>query len=139
MGQRCVAIKADGERCGQKNNLSASGECLFHDSDRKRQAQAARRRGAKASHAARQAKDGRRVVDVHDAPELPKTVEDLREWAHFLVWATATGKIDPRTSDSITRAIKVAMETSEGSDLRDRLAELEATLAEVKRTGMRAS
>ena len=100
----------------------------------KQKAENARRRGGVTKAAVR----ARFLLDS-EAPDAPKTIEDLRDWALFLVWAIATGKIDPRTSDSVTRAIKVAMDTSEGSELRARLAELEATVAEVKRGGMRVS
>ena len=133
----CLGMNGEGQPCGSSPYPDATdGRCLWHSEDPKVRARAtqARSRGGKNTRKAH----ARYLLDS-EVLAAPKTIEDLRDWAHFLVWAIATGRIDPRTSDSVTRAIKVAMDASDGSDLRDRLAELEATLAEVKRSGMRVS
>ena len=136
MAVQCTATTQKGEQCRQHSTVDASGLCLIHADDptRKRQLAAARSRGGKATAA-----KGRRVLSVHEVPDLPKTVEDLAAWSLFLVWAAAVEKIEPRTSDSVVRAIKVAMDVLEGSDLRDRLTELESTFADARRSGMKVS
>ena len=134
MAEQCSATTKAGTRCRQSSTVDESGYCLLHDPARASLAKEARSKGGKTT-----ANKGRRVLAVHEVPDLPKTVEDLKEWSLFLVWAAAVEKIEPRTSDSVVRAIKIAMDVLEGSDLRDRLTELEATFAEARRSGMKVS
>ena len=133
--RQCTHVKDDGERCQAAALRKATDErCIWHttDPDLKDKATNARRRGG-----VNNARTRARFLLDSEAPAVPKTIDDLCQWSFFLVHAIATGRIDPRTSDSVTRAIKVAMDAGEGSELRTRLAELEATIAEVRRTGVR--
>ncbi len=134
MAKQCSATTKAGERCKQYSTVNESGMCVMHDPARKSEMAAIRSRGGKTT-----AQKDRRVLAVHEVPDRPKTMDDLREWSLFLVWASALEMIAPRTCDSTSRAIKVAMDACEGSEFQARLAELEATIAEVKRSGMRVS
>ena len=133
---RCTFIKPRGEQCRVNFGLSEDGLCWHHSPANAEKRRKAHRRGGKN---AAQAKSKQRFLLDSEAPPAPETIEDLKTWSFFLVWAIATGRIDPRTADSVTRAIKVAMDASEGSELRERLTELEAMIAQVKRSGITAS
>ena len=135
--RQCSFTKDGGERCkGAALRAAKDGQCMWHSADPavREKAANARKRGGVTT-----AKVRARFLLDSEVPAAPETIEDLRVWAHFLVWAIATGRIDPRTADSVTRAIKVAIETSEGTELRERLTELEEMIAQVKRGGIVAS
>ncbi len=127
---QCTAIKDDGERCGQK--MSAEGLCVFHDPGRKRQAQAARRKGAKASH--KKKMDGRiRTVDASEAPPAPETIEDCAKWASWAVHAVAVGLIDARTADAVGKLLNALQRALKDSKVEADVAELRTKLAELRR------
>ncbi len=131
---RCTATTKAGERCRQYSTVNDSGMCVIHDPARKAEIKSIRARGGKTT-----AKNSRRVLSIRDAPDQPKTAADRLELAHHVVWAMLVGKVDPTTGGAVLKGLLVAKAMSEDSEVSDRLAELEATLAEVKRTGMRAS
>ena len=134
MAEQCTATTKKGTRCQQSSTVDSSGMCVIHDPARKAEIKEIRSKGGKT-----RAKNRQRVLPIHEAPDAPETAADRLEWAHYLVWAIAVGKIDPNTGSAVGKALTVAKAMTEGSELRDRLAELEATLAEVRRSGMTAS
>ncbi len=101
---QCQAIKGDGKRCRQVSTLNEEGLCIWHDPTRKRQAQAARKRGQKASTKKRM--DGKiRTVDASEAPPAPESIEDCAKWASWAVHAVAVGSIDARTGDTVGKLL----------------------------------
>ena len=98
----CTALKADGTRCRQGSSLNNDGLCLFHDPARKREAQAARKRGAKASAKAKMAQRIK-TVDACEAPPKPETIADCVAYASWALGAVTTGAIDSRTAHEILR------------------------------------
>ena len=132
MAKFCKAIKADGTRCRQISSLNEDGVCLWHDESRHRQAQAARKRGAKASH--KKKMDGRiRTVSASEAPPNPTTIAECVAYASWALGAVTTGAIDSRTAHEISVLIGQVQRGLKDSKISDDVAELRAQLAELRR------
>ena len=129
MSPRCQAIKADGKRCGQKNNLSSEGLCIFHDPERKKQATEARRKGQKASTKKRL--DGKiKTVSASEAPPAPETIVDCAKWASWAVHAVAVGSIDARTGDTVGKLLNALQRALKDGKMVDDVAALREQIAE---------
>lgn len=128
---QCQAIKPDGQRCRQGSSLSEEGLCLWHDDGRKRQAQAARKRGVKAAQKKRM--DGKiRTVSVSEAPPAPETIKDCATWASWAVHAVAVGSIDARTGDTVGKLLNALQRALKDSKLADSVAALREQIAELR-------
>ena len=132
MAKCCKAIKPDGTRCLQVSTLNEEGLCLWHDPERKRQAQAARKRGSKASNKKRM--DGKiRTVSRDEAPPNPTTIAECVAYASWALGAVTTGAIDSRTAHEISVLIGQVQRGLKDSKISDDVAELREQLAELRR------
>ena len=130
---RCEGVKADGARC-QIVVADGTMYCLWHDPSQagRRRAASARKRGAKASHK-KKLQGHIKTVSAEEAPDPPKTLEDIAEWHSWQAWALATGLIDSRTSDSITKALVALRGVLEKTALSEEIEALRTQLAELRR------
>ena len=105
---------------------------MWHDPDRKRQAEAARRKGAAASTKKRL--DGKiKTVDVSEAPPAPESIGDCAKWASWAVHAVAVGLIDARTADAVGKLLNALQRALKDSKLADSVAALREQIAELRK------
>lgn len=130
---KCEGIKADGARCSIVVADGASW-CLWHDPSQagRRRVASARKRGGKAS--AKKKLEGRiRTVSASEAPDPPKTLEDIAAWLGWATHSVATGALDARTADTIGKLLTALRGVIEKTSLADEIEALKTQLAELRR------
>jgi hypothetical protein len=120
----CSEVKDNGEPCNVTVHLSAStGKCLWHDPERREQAEAVRARGRANAAKARQAPF--EAASIDDAPAWPEDHEGCQSWLAWLAVAVVTGQIPPQHAREATNAIKELRQSYLDRDIESRLARLE--------------
>lgn len=129
--KKCVFVKDDGSQCRAIGGLSAdSGLCLWHDPDRREEADAARRKGHRAI--AEKAKRGRTVA-AEDAPPPPESHEDVVSWLSWVTFAMATGKLDNKTGHDIAYTLRALREALTQRDVAEEVRRHKDLLAGILR------
>ncbi len=123
--ERCRAITDAGEPCDVTAQLSAEGYCLWHDPQRRPQAQRARAKGGTTSTALR----GRqpKTVQPDELPGgPPESLDDVVRWAAWTAHSVGCGKIDARTAREISYALQtLRFGLAEQREVKRRLERLE--------------
>lgn len=134
---QCEHIKpANGERCGvQGGSVQATDAgllCLWHDPNRKEEADRARKKGGKRNRIRV------RTVDPGETPPAPKTLEDVVRWASWATYAVATGEIDSRTAHEIGYLCNALERSLEKVNTAREVAEIQKQLTELRSTKVRS-
>ena len=132
MADQCSATTEAGHRCRQRSTVNDTGLCLLHDPKRRALAQAARRKGARASAKAKVA--GRiKTVSPEEAPANPTTIAEVAGYASWALGALTTGAIDARTAREITGLLGRVQNALKDSKVVDEIAELRERMDEIQR------
>lgn len=100
----CGAATADGSPCGISGPLYSDDKCGWHSDTleaevwREQMREQARQQGLRNKKPAE-------AFDPGEVPPPPRTLDDLREWAGWVTWATATGQLDKDVASKITAAL----------------------------------
>ena len=135
---KCEGTKPDGERC-RITVADGTTFCIWHDRSQagRRRAATVRKRGGKES--ARKKLEGRiRTVSSEEAPEIPKTLEDIAGWLGWLARSGVTGSLDPRTIETTTKVLVALRGVIEKTSLADEIEALKTQVAELRRGSVRA-
>lgn len=120
--RRCPFVKPGGNRCRSTSNLNPeSGLCLWHDPERERQAEAARKKGGRAS-----ARAQRGTVPPGEAPAPPTTLREAAEFAAWAAHAVVTGRIDKATASKVAALLNSFRGSHEKALAEEQLADLRA-------------
>lgn len=128
---RCTHTKADGARCKMTSGLSEAGLCLWHDPDRRTEAQEARSRGGRSSGGSNRLPD--RPVPASEAPGPPETFEDAALLAAWAIHAVITGAIDPKRAARVSSLTSVFLKATEKADQEAEIADLRRKMEELGR------
>lgn len=126
---RCRAIKAGGERCKGRLNLSVTGLCLFHDPERAVEAREVRLRGSQRSI----------EVDAELRGSCPSpttkvtSLEDVAEHMDWAIRAMECGAIDGKTGREIVYSLDRLRATIRDKELERKFRALQAELVKLKR------
>ena len=132
---RCRATKLDGTPCRFFLNLSADGLCPTHDPARKTDVAAMWKKGGQASQvvAKRRRQELRDEGIRLDVPERPTSLAELGEVQSWVAFETYSGRMDARTSEATTKALRNQQLIYEKRDLLDQVQKLRKQLAEVQK------
>lgn len=124
----CTATTLEGVRCKQSTSLSPEGLCIWHDSTRREEAQAARVKGGEGKR-----KTEIRTVSTDQLPgERPQSLDDVCLWASWSAWAVASGQIDARTSREVNYSLQTLRFGLEKRDLARKVDQLQADIDGLK-------
>lgn len=125
----CTATTLEGVRCKQSTSLSPEGLCIWHDSTRREEADAARERGREKNRKP----DNIRTASPEQLPGgRPETLDDVVRWASWVAWAAASGVIDARTARETSYALQTLRYGLEKRDLGREVAELRRQLKDLQ-------
>ncbi len=122
MSEQCQGTTPDGTRCSIRSQISDTGLCVWHDPDRKTEADTLRRKGQAGRTPSRRAEV--RTVEPKDTPGPLNDLDDLVRWASWVAIAVATGLIDARTARETSYALITFRGGIEKRDLSKELARL---------------
>jgi hypothetical protein len=125
---RCRFLKSNGERCGTTFGISPEGYCWHHDPQREEERRIARAKGGK--HAAK----GRRpwAADEDVPGGGPQTAQEAKEWASWLVSATARGLISDGVSQRVSTAINTFIRAHNAADMEREIRSLKSKIKELE-------
>jgi hypothetical protein len=123
MADKCKFRKKNGSRCGA-NAHSSNGLCVFHDPAKASEGRRARRAGGITRS---------RVAAVlpSDTPDYP--LGNTKEVSAFLadsINQLRRGQLDPRVANGVGYLSSVLLRALEQGPLEERMAKIEATLAQ---------
>lgn len=113
-GRKCRATTKRGEPC--RAVAVENGLCLAHDPKRRKEAQAARSKGAATKN---------KLVALEGRRRKLSTVPELVAYLSGVIQDTAAGELSVDVARTITYAVSVQMRLVEGSELAKRVQELE--------------
>jgi hypothetical protein len=123
MASKCRFRKKDGSRCGA-NAQPSNGLCVFHDPEKASEGQRARRAGGIARS---------RTVAVLPADTPDHPLSNTKEVSAFLadsINQLRRGELDPRVANGMGYLTTVLLRALEQGPLEERMAKIEAALAE---------
>jgi hypothetical protein len=120
----CGELTSDGSPCKSVGPLYRDGACGWHSAD-----PAAEEWRTKMRELAQQQglanRKPRESFNPDEVPSPPKTLDDLREWAAWVTWATATGQMDKDVASKITAALGELRRIIKEGEHAERIAEIE--------------
>jgi hypothetical protein len=123
MADKCKSQKKNGSRCGA-NAQPSNGLCVFHDPDKASDGRRARRAGGIA-----RSRGG--TVLPSDTPDHPLgNTKDLSAFLADSINQLRRGQLDPRVANGVGYLSSVLLRALEQGPLEERLAKIEAALAE---------
>ena len=123
MANQCSFRKKDGSRCGA-NAQPANGLCVFHDPARAVDGRRARKAGGiRRSQAAA-------VLPVHTPDHPLGNTLDVSAFLAHSINQLRRGQLDPRVANAVGYLTSVLLRSLEQGPLEDRMAKIEAALAQ---------
>jgi hypothetical protein len=127
--EQCRALKRDGNRCGNRMNLSEDGRCLMHDPARADEASAVRDKGGEVWAQALDALRGKYPPPA--AP--PSTLEGVATWMEWTIVAAAAHALDDKETRSIAFALEKMRTIIRDRDLEVRFRRLQRDYETLKK------
>ena len=130
MGFQCAGTTANGERCTRWAG-EEGGFCWIHDPAKEDERQEARKKGGQ-----RSARLLRRAANPDQLPGgPPETAEEAQVWASWVVFATASGLLDPTTSQKVSAALNTFLKAESQANLEGKVKDLASKLKELQTEG----
>lgn len=130
MATQCQATAKGGARCRSTIGVSADGYCLHHDEKRKAIAADVCVRGGKASR--RGAGTIKSVRIPLGSPAAPTSLAEIAAVQSWVAFQTYSGKMDARTSEATTKALRNQQLVLQKLETEDRVTELREKLKLIK-------
>jgi hypothetical protein len=122
----CPALKTNGEPCTLNwGQFGADGKCYWHSEDPElvaARAESRHRAGELGAHASRR----RFHVMPDEVPTPPETLDDALRWLSWTAVESASGRLDHKQAQQVTKAIEVWMRAQ---GYQQRIRELEKKIA----------
>lgn len=122
--RQCGELTSDGSPCKSVGPLYNDGHCGWHSSDPEAQEWRDKMRETLAQQGFKTRKP-KESIDPAELPPPPKTLEDLKQWSAWVVWAVAAGELDKATASKVVAAISEMRRVIGASEHEKRIAEIE--------------